>query len=106
VAGGPWAPAADRAEDSPRSILATARPWPILFAALEVGPGAVTTITRERHTGADFLGFLRRVERAYPGVELHVVLEDVSTHKTPAVRAWLERHPRITLPFSPTSASG
>jgi transposase len=69
------------------------------------GPGAVTTITRERHTGADFLGFLRRVERAYPGVELHVVLEDVSTHKTSAVRAWLERHPRIPLHFTPTSAS-
>jgi transposase len=76
-----------------------------LFAALEVGTGTVTTATRERHTGADFLGFLRRVERAYPGVELHVVLDNVSTHKTPAVRAWLERHPRITFHFTPTSAS-
>jgi transposase len=76
-----------------------------LFAALEVGTGAVTTATRERHTGADFLGFLRRVERAYPGVELHVVLDNVSTHKTPAVRAWLDRHPRITFHFTPTSAS-
>jgi transposase len=76
-----------------------------LFAALEVGTGTVTTATRERHTGADFLGFLRRVERAYPGVELHVVLDNVSTHKTPAVRAWLERHPRISFHFTPTSAS-
>ena len=76
-----------------------------LFAALEVGTGKVTTDTRERHTGADFLAFLRRVERAYPGVDLHVVLDNVSTHKTPDVRAWLARHPRITFHFTPTSAS-
>jgi transposase len=76
-----------------------------LFAALEVGSGKVTTDTRERHTGADFLAFLRRVERAYPGVDLHVVLDNVSTHKTPDVQAWLARHPRITFHFTPTSAS-
>ena len=76
-----------------------------LFAALEVGTGTVTTATRERHTAADFLGFLRRVERAYPDGELHVVLDNVSTHKTAAVRAWLDRHPRITFHFTPTSAS-
>ncbi len=76
-----------------------------LFAALDVGTGTVTTATRERHTAADFLGFLRRVERAYPEGELHVVLDNVSTHKTAAVRAWLARHPRITFHFTPTSAS-
>ena len=76
-----------------------------LFAALEVGSGQVTTDTRERHTGADFLAFMRRIARAYPEGELHVVLDDVSTHSTPAVKAWLERHPRITFHFTPTSAS-
>ena len=76
-----------------------------LFAALEVGSGRVTTDTRDRHTGADFLAFMRRVARAYPEGELHVVLDNVSTHTTPAVRAWLERHPRITFHFTPTSAS-
>jgi transposase len=76
-----------------------------LFAALEVATGKVTTEARARHTGADFLTFLRHVERAYPAGELHVVLEDVSSHKTPDVRAWLERHPRITFHFTPTSAS-
>ena len=76
-----------------------------LFAALEVGTGRVTTDTRERHTGADFLAFLRRVERTYRGQELHIVLDNVSTHSTPAVKAWLERHPRITFHFTPTSAS-
>lgn len=76
-----------------------------LFAALEVGTGQVTTATRERHTAADFLAFLRRVERAYRGEELHVVLDNVSTHSTPEVNEWLERHPRITFHFTPTSAS-
>ena len=76
-----------------------------LFAALEVGSGAVTTDHRARHTGADFLAFMKRVARAYPEGELHVVLDNVSTHTTPAVRAWLERNPRITFHFTPTSAS-
>ena len=76
-----------------------------LFAALEVGTGTVTTDTRERHTGADFLAFLRQIERAYRGRELHVVLDNVSTHKTPAVQAWLARHRSVTFHFTPTSAS-
>ncbi len=75
------------------------------FAALEVGTGQVTTDTRERHTAADFLAFLRQVARAYPAGDLHVVLDDVSSHKTPEVQAWLARHPRITFHFTPTSAS-
>ena len=76
-----------------------------LFAALEVATGRVTTEARTRHTGADFLAFLRHVERAYPAGELHVVLDNVSTHKTPDVLAWLARHPRVAFHFTPTSAS-
>jgi transposase len=76
-----------------------------LFAALEVGSGQVTTDHRVRHTGADFLAFMKRVVRAYPEGELHVVLDNVSTHKTPDVREWLAKHPRITFHFTPTSAS-
>ena len=76
-----------------------------LFAALNVTTGEVTTEARPRHTGADFLAFLRRLDRVYPDQELHVILDNVSTHKTPAVRAWLERHPRIAFHFTPTSAS-
>jgi transposase len=60
-----------------------------LFAALEVGTGRVTTDTRDRHTADDFLAFMRRIARAYPAGELHVVLDNVSTHSTPEVRAWL-----------------
>jgi transposase len=76
-----------------------------LFAALEIATGTVTQEARARHTGADFLAFLRRLDRVYADAELHVILDNVSTHKTPAVRTWLERHPRITFHFTPTSAS-
>jgi len=76
-----------------------------LFAALEVATGKVTTQTRARHTAADFLAFLREIERAYPAGELAVVLDNVSSHKTPAIREWLEDHPRVSFHFTPTSAS-
>ena len=75
------------------------------FEVLEVGTGQVTTDTRERHTGADFLAFMQQVAREYPEGDPHVVLDNVSTHSTPEVKAWLARHPRITFRFKPTSAS-
>jgi transposase len=76
-----------------------------LFAALEIATGTVTNETRERHTGADFLAFLRLLARTYPTGDVHVVLDNVSTHKTPDVQNWLRRHPRFTFHFTPTSAS-
>ena len=76
-----------------------------LFAALEVATGKVTAQARARHTAADFLAFLRQVERAYPEAELAVVLDNVSSHKTLAIREWLEAHPRVSFHFTPTSAS-
>jgi transposase len=76
-----------------------------LFAALEVATGQVTGQTRERHTGDDFLAFIRLLARTYRTGEVHVVLDNVSTHKTPDVQAWLRRHPRFTFHFTPTSAS-
>lgn len=76
-----------------------------LFAALEVATGKVTHETRDRHTGADFLAFLKRIARAYPKGEVHLILDNVSTHKTPAVQAWLARHKRFVFHFTPTSAS-
>jgi transposase len=75
------------------------------LAALNVATGEVTHEARPRHTGDDFLAFLRRLDHVYPEQELHVILDNVSTHKTPAVNAWLARHPRITFHFTPTSAS-
>ena len=76
-----------------------------LFAALEVATGRVIQEARPRHTGEDFLAFLRRLERAYRGQELHVILDNVSTHKTPDVQTWLGRHKHVHFHFTPTSAS-
>jgi transposase len=76
-----------------------------LFAALEVATGRVTDRCYDRHGKAEFLDFLKRVARAYPRRELHVVLDNYHTHKHDDVAAWLARHPRITLHFTPTSRS-
>jgi transposase len=76
-----------------------------LYAALEVATGTVLGECRARHTGADFLAFLRRVTRAYRGRALHVILDNSSTHSTPAVHAWLAAHPRVPFHFTPTGAS-
>ena len=76
-----------------------------LYAALEVATGTVLGECRPRHTGADFLAFLHRVRRTYRGHELHVVLDNSSTHSTPAVQAWLTRHPEVHFHFTPKGAS-
>ena len=76
-----------------------------LFAALEVATGRVTDACTDRHRHQEFLGFLKQVAAAYPRRQLHVVVDNLSTHKHPAVRAWLERHPRVQLHFTPTSGS-
>jgi transposase len=76
-----------------------------LFAALEVASGKVTHELRESHTASDFLGFMKRVAAAYPDVELHVILDNSSTHGTPDVVAWLAANPRIHFHYTPTSAS-
>jgi transposase len=75
-----------------------------LFAALEAARGKVVGECRPRHTSADFLSFLKKVARRYRG-ELHVILDNSSTHKTPEVKAWLAAHPRVHFHFTPTGAS-
>jgi len=76
-----------------------------LYAALEVATGDVTHRLSARHTAADFLAFMEKVVRAYPGRELHVILDNSSSHRTPAVRGWLAAHPRVHFHYTPTSAS-
>jgi transposase len=76
-----------------------------LFAALEVATGKVVDACYDRHRHQEFLRFLKQVAKAYPRVRLHIVCDNYATHKHPKVRAWLERHPRITLHFTPTTAS-
>ncbi len=75
-----------------------------LYAALDVARGTVVGECSARHTAVDFLRFLRKVARRFRG-ELHVVLDNSSTHKTAEVNAWLEKHPRIHFHFTPTGAS-
>jgi transposase len=76
-----------------------------LYAALEVGSGRVTGECSARHTGADFLRFLKRLHRTYRGRDLHVILDNSSTHSTPAVKQWLAAHPHVYFHFTPTGAS-
>jgi transposase len=76
-----------------------------LFAALEVATGRVTEQIFDRHRHQEFLRFLKRVAKAYPRRDLHIVLDNYGTHTHPVVRAWLQRHPRIHLHFTPTGAS-
>jgi len=76
-----------------------------LFAALEIATGRVTDQCQPLHRHQEFLGFLKLVARPYPRRQLHVVCDNYATHKHPAVRGWLARHPRVQLHFTPTSAS-
>ena len=76
-----------------------------LFAALEVATGRVTDACYPRHRNQEFLRFLKQVAKAYPRKKLHIVCDNYATHKHPNVATWLERHPRITLHFTPTSGS-
>jgi len=76
-----------------------------LYAALEVASGKVLGECSERHTGADFLRFLKSLHRRYRGCELHVILDNSSTHSTAEVRDWLEKHPNVCFHFTPTGAS-
>jgi transposase len=76
-----------------------------LYAALEITSGRVLGECAPRHTGADFLRFMRRVVRRYRGRELHVVLDNSSTHSTPAVQTWLSEHPEVQFHFTPRGAS-
>ena len=76
-----------------------------LFAALEIATGKVTDACYPRHRHEEFGKFLRQVAKAYPRVPLHLVCDNYGTHTHPDVRAWLARHPRITLHFTPTSGS-
>jgi transposase-like protein/transposase len=76
-----------------------------LFAALEIATGTVTDRCYDRHGKAEFLDFLKLVARTYPRRELHIVLDNYHTHKHAEINQWLEKHPRITLHFTPTSGS-
>lgn len=77
-----------------------------LFAALDVKTGAVIGECHRRHRAQEFRQFLQTIDAAVPeDLELHLVLDNLSTHKTPAIKRWLLKHPRFHLHFTPTSTS-
>jgi transposase len=76
-----------------------------LYAAFNVKSREVIGACHPRHTAVEFLEFLLVVHRRYRRGDLHVILDNSSTHSTPAVRAWLDAHPRVHFHFTPTGAS-
>jgi transposase len=77
-----------------------------LFAALNVLDGKVIGQCMNRHRHQEFLRFLRKIDRETPkDLALHIIIDNYATHKHPAVKAWLARHPRFHLHFTPTSSS-
>ncbi len=77
-----------------------------LFAALDVASGEVLGRCYRQHRHEEFLRFLRVIDKEFPkDLELHLILDNYGTHKTPEIRRWLIRHPRFQLHFIPTSSS-
>jgi transposase len=77
-----------------------------LFAALDVLTGSVIGQCLPRHRNIEFLKFLRTIDRQVPkGLEIHLILDNYSTHNHPNVKAWLAKHPRFHLHFTPTASS-
>jgi transposase len=77
-----------------------------LFAALDMATGKVLGQIHRRHRALEFRKFLDHIEASVPGdLDVHLILDNYGTHKTPRIRRWLARHPRFHLHFTPTSTS-
>jgi transposase len=77
-----------------------------LYAALDIASGKVIGSLHNRHRAIEFKQFLQTLDREVPAeLDVHVILDNSSTHKTPAVHKWLTAHPRFVLHFTPTSSS-
>jgi transposase len=77
-----------------------------LFAALNTATGEVIGQIHHRHRAAEFKKFLTRIDREVPaGLDVHLICDNASTHKTPAIQRWLAAHPRFHVHFTPTSSS-
>jgi transposase len=77
-----------------------------LFAAFNIADGTVIGELHRRHRAVEFLRFLRKIDKAVPaGLDIHLVCDNLATHKTPGVQQWLARRPRFHLHFTPTGSS-
>src|SRR5881227_1944596 len=75
-----------------------------LFAALNVLTGLVIAECMPKHRHTHWLKFLKRLDKATPpGLDIHVICDNYSTHKHPRVKQWIERNPRVKIHFTPTS---
>ena len=79
--------------------------WEV-YAAFDIATGHVVGRVTRRHRAREFLAFLRQIDRSTTkDLDLHLIVDDSSTHKTSEVQNWLKKHPRFKLHFTPTSAS-
>jgi transposase len=77
-----------------------------LFAALDIATGRVIGKCRRRHRSTEFVKFLQQIDDSVPpGLDVHVILDNLQTHKTPAAHRWFLRHPRFHVHFTPTYSS-
>ena len=76
-----------------------------LFAAFEIATGQVTAAVKPRHRHPEFLALLKHLARAYPGQDLHLVMDNYAAHKRVEIRDWLAANPRNQFHFTPTSGS-
>jgi transposase len=77
-----------------------------LFAAFNIADGTVISELHRQHRAAEFKKFLATIDKTVPGgLDIHVICDNYGTHKTPAINAWLARHPRIHMHFTPTGSS-
>jgi transposase len=77
-----------------------------LFAAFNIADGTVISALHRHHRATEFRKFLALIDKNVPaGLQVHLVCDNLATHKAPAVRAWLEKHPRFRLHFTPTGSS-
>ena len=77
-----------------------------VFAAFDIADGTVISELHRNHRAAEFKKFLSTIDKTVPeGLDIHVICDNYGTHKTPVIKAWLARHPRVHLHFTPTGSS-
>jgi transposase len=77
-----------------------------LFAAFNIADGTVISALHRRRRATEFKKFLMAIDKAVPAeLDVHLVCDNLSTHKTPAINDWLARHPRFHMHFTPTGSS-
>jgi len=77
-----------------------------LFAAFNVADGTVISQLHRQHRASEFKKFLITIDKTVPeGLDIHLVCDNYGTHKTPAIKAWLAKHPRVHMHFTPTGSS-